>query len=348
MKKIKLFFIAFMAFIFTFSAVPGDFSSAQAWQVKYVKKLSITAGQKYKLYVKGTQKKIKWKSENRCIAKVSSVGTVKAQKKGITYVTAKIGACDYKTKVIVKAARKRTARKATIICFGGNGTVNIAGNVSDVKASFAQAVKDMKSSVNLEVNDSGTVKNSKQFFSELMTYVRRNDEYSYFTLRGYSYSYSNDGNVLKATVKLLYNITPEEKNASDQKAAQIVRSMKLKGTSEQKAIKLCQKLSDIEYRTDVATAYNALNEGIACCQGFSTAYYLLCKKAGIQCHILTGVAKTDAGSECHMWNAVKIESKWKAIDTTWNAGSPEKPYLSADAKLRSRYRDADSIFLCRS
>lgn len=346
MKKLKLFFIIFASFIFTFSVVPDAFSQSQARQITYVKKLSITEGRSYRLYVKGAYTKIKWRSRNRRIAKVSSTGTVRAAKKGITYIAAKMGSHTYSTKVVVNSGNRKSSRKATVVRFAGTGTANVAGNALAAEAGFLRAVSKMKNKIVMNVSDSAATKNPKQFFKELMTYTRQNDEYSYFTLKGCSYSYSVNEGVLHVIVSPQYNITSAQKSASEKKASQIARSVKLHGTSEQKAIQLCTYLSGVEYRRNIQTAYNALNEGVACCQGFSMAYYLLCREAGIQCHILTGTAKTNSGLNAHAWNVVKIGRKWRAIDVTWSSVSPEKPHLASGARLRSHYRDADSIFLC--
>lgn len=61
------------------------------------------------------------------------------------------------------------------------------------------------------------------------------------------------------------------------------------------------------------TAYGALVNGRALCQGYSQAMALLCSRAGIENCIVTGFA-----GEEHMWNMVKMDTGWYHIDVTWD------------------------------
>jgi hypothetical protein len=54
------------------------------------------------------------------------------------------------------------------------------------------------------------------------------------------------------------------------------------------------------------------------CQGYAKAMKIICDRLGIQCAILTGLAKSGTGEEYHMWNAVKVENVWYALDATWD------------------------------
>lgn len=61
------------------------------------------------------------------------------------------------------------------------------------------------------------------------------------------------------------------------------------------------------------TAYGALVQGKAVCEGYSRAFQLLLCEFGIESTPITGYA----GQE-HMWNLVKISGKWYHVDATWN------------------------------
>ena len=47
---------------------------------------------------------------------------------------------------------------------------------------------------------------------------------------------------------------------------------------------------------------------------------VLCDKAGIDCVLVDGHAidEPDSAGEAHMWNYVKIDGTWYAVDATWN------------------------------
>lgn len=73
-------------------------------KVKINKKaVTMTVGQTIKLKVKGTKKKVKWKSKKKAIVTVSKKGKLTAKKAGKTTIIAKLGSKKYTCKVTVKA-----------------------------------------------------------------------------------------------------------------------------------------------------------------------------------------------------------------------------------------------------
>ncbi len=64
-------------------------------------------------------------------------------------------------------------------------------------------------------------------------------------------------------------------------------------------------------------AYGALVEGIAVCQGYASAFNLLCAEAGIRsCAVSNG---------SHMWNVVLADGSFYVFDTTWDDPVPDVP-----------------------
>ena len=70
------------------------------------------------------------------------------------------------------------------------------------------------------------------------------------------------------------------------------------------------------------TAYGALVEGKAVCQGYALAMKLLLCYAGIESTVISGASQGVA----HAWNAVLLDEEWYYLDATWN-----------DAEQRIRY-----------
>ena len=62
------------------------------------------------------------------------------------------------------------------------------------------------------------------------------------------------------------------------------------------------------------TSYSALINGIAVCDGFASAFKLLCTIEGIECIEVVGSAKGGG----HAWNKVKINDVWYGVDSTWS------------------------------
>lgn len=69
------------------------------------KNVTLTVGQKVKLKVKGTKKKVKWSSTKKSVCTVKN-GTVTAKKKGTATIKAKVAKKTLKCKVTVKAKKK--------------------------------------------------------------------------------------------------------------------------------------------------------------------------------------------------------------------------------------------------
>ncbi len=63
------------------------------------------------------------------------------------------------------------------------------------------------------------------------------------------------------------------------------------------------------------TAYAALHDGTAVCQGYSNLLYRMALTAGIDCRIIT--------SADHAWNIVKLGTKYYNLDATWDSEYPE-------------------------
>ena len=67
-------------------------------------------------------------------------------------------------------------------------------------------------------------------------------------------------------------------------------------------------------RPEPFTAYGALVEGKAVCQGYALAMKLLLCYAGIQSTIISGTSQGIA----HAWNAVELNNQWYYLDPTWD------------------------------
>ncbi len=64
------------------------------------------------------------------------------------------------------------------------------------------------------------------------------------------------------------------------------------------------------------SAYGALVQGQAVCEGYARGFQYLMNRAGINCMIAVGASRR----ENHAWNMVKIGGKWYYVDATWDDG----------------------------
>lgn len=64
------------------------------------------------------------------------------------------------------------------------------------------------------------------------------------------------------------------------------------------------------------TAYGALVEGSAVCEGYARAFQLLLNRAGIPTTVINGTAVDT--NEPHMWNLILLNDRHYYVDPTWN------------------------------
>ena len=79
---------------------------------------------------------------------------------------------------------------------------------------------------------------------------------------------------------------------------------------------LCKKAEYSDDKNDpmIYSAYGAIVNSKALCEGYSKAMQLLLSRFGITAVSLTGTVK----GEGHMWNAVLLDGEWYHLDSTWN------------------------------
>ena len=58
--------------------------------------------------------------------------------------------------------------------------------------------------------------------------------------------------------------------------------------------------------------------GNSVCAGYSRAFQLLCRSAGIECIYVTGPAVKNGRTISHAWNLAYIDGNWTYIDCTWD------------------------------
>lgn len=85
------------------------------------------------------------------------------------------------------------------------------------------------------------------------------------------------------------------------------------------------------------TAYGALHDGVAVCEGYACAAKLMLNALGIRCDIQVGTCLDGGG---HAWNLVELDGQWYQMDVTWNDGGGRvTDYLLVDDAYmqKSRY-----------
>ena len=164
----------------------------------------------------------------------------------------------------------------------------------------------------------------------------RADEGDYLAcnMGGYSFEFGYDKNGRAYDYEItvtpeLYTDAEQERRVTE-RVQEIVAGLGLRemdsGYEKARAVHgyLCENVGydDIHKRNEhyhlKSTAYGALINGHAVCQGYCAAAYRLLREAGIECRVVTGLASIDGSEEYHAWNIVKIDGRWYNMDVTWD------------------------------
>lgn len=163
--------------------------------------------------------------------------------------------------------------------------------------------------------------------AELQTVLdayRRDYTYHFWLDNGYSY-YSNSTTVTKIVPKYLLSGTALEtaRAAFDSKAETLLSGITDSMSEYEKALYLHDALAGIvtyQSGTYAHTAYGALVEGTAVCDGYSEALQYLLQQAGIQSFIAIGDSNVPSSGTLvgHAWNYVRIDGAYYHTDLTWD------------------------------
>ncbi|WP_105204644.1 transglutaminase domain-containing protein [Neobittarella massiliensis] len=150
------------------------------------------------------------------------------------------------------------------------------------------------------------------------------DSPEHFWIEGYRYvTRTESGRVKK--VLLDYSGTRGEIEAQSsqlqQKLEELDSQMQGQPGDFERSVFVSDYLSaTLQYDTEQAagadayTAYGALVQGQAVCQGYAKAAQLLFQQAGMECLYVRGESR----GERHGWNIVKLEGAYYHLDPTWN------------------------------
>lgn len=103
-----------------------------------------------------------------------------------------------------------------------------------------------------------------------------------------------------------------------------------------------------ENRPQAFSAYGALVDGRAVCEGYSRAMQLLLQRAAIPCTLVSGTADGVA----HMWNVAEIDGRAYHLDATWNDAEDLLQHtffnLTTEEILRTHTLDENNlgVFTC--
>lgn len=164
---------------------------------------------------------------------------------------------------------------------------------------------------------------------------------SYGVEKGSTY-YKKDGKYYyDLKIGISYYTTASQEKQVTAEVKRIANSLKLQEKTDAGRVKavydyVCSHVSyDNAAGLDPSmahTAYNALFEGKAVCQGYASLMYRLLREMGLSTRVITGTSQ----GQLHAWNIVKLEGRWYNLDATWDSTySPSADYQKYQYFLKS-------------
>ncbi|MEV5111551.1 S-layer homology domain-containing protein [Bacillus sp. LBA3-1-1.1] len=153
--------------------------------------------------------------------------------------------------------------------------------------------------------------------------VANKNEYTNYNRSNVSYGISGSPGNYTFKLNITYRETKEQTEYVMKQAKAIVSSIIQTGMDDHEKVKAVHDyvVKHVSYDTSYKayTAYEALANRSAVCQGYTLLTYQLLKEAGIENHFVVGTGD----GQPHAWNLVKIDNKWYHLDTTFDDPVPD-------------------------
>ena len=231
-------------------------------------------------------------------------------------------------------------------------------DVEDAVAEMREAMKERETEVTIGIIGTTDQDGLRQSISELLDrateHTGKPDEGDYINFQYASYkgeartTHSGALPAIEIKYDLSYYDNAEQEAAVSAKIDEILDGLDLERKTDYEKVEaiheyLCKnvKYEEAESSDDVRrTAYGALVEGRAVCQGYCVALYRLLLEAGVDNRVIFGNGVGPNGeSAAHTWNIVDLYGDYYYVDITWDdaAGTEEYFLIPAGAGFEDEH-----------
>ena len=243
----------------------------------------------------------------------------------------------------------------------GSLTESDMENISAAAAYIREQMTQRETVItgSLEISD---MENMNSVFEaladQIFIYTSESDEGDYLKQHsgGMSWNYgaSFDGSVTTFSYELQisYYTTLEQEQEVADRIDEVLADLSLDGLSDyEKAKEIYNYIAvnvsyDYEHLGDSSymlshTAYAALIQKTAVCQGYASLFYRMAHEAGLSVRIVTGLVD----GEAHAWNMVKIGDLYYYVDATHasSSGNRDDYFLKGSISFADRQLDSDYL-----
>lgn len=213
-------------------------------------------------------------------------------------------------------------------------------SLSTVSSAVRKAMIQRKAECTVTCNFSGYSSYDSlchAIIDSAMAYTGRPDggDYILYNLENWSYTYYGSTYSIPARLKFnfkYYTTDAQERDVTSRVNSVISSFGFTKDTSDYAKVSTIYNYITSHVTYDQAnygsngydlkyTAYAALLNGTAVCQGYSLLLYRMLLECGVPCRIISDCSNNDS----HSWNIIKLGDVWYNADATWDTG--RNPYI---------------------
>ena len=234
-------------------------------------------------------------------------------------------------------------------------------SVSSASKAMREQMAARQSTITLNYKVTGTIPDNllKDIADQAMVHTGKPTEgdylrWQYAGWRGSYSGYTVSGtSYLVLTYTLTYYTTAEQEKAVDSKVAAVLSELGISGQRDYIKLQkiydyICNHtvydyghLNDSSYKLK-HTAYAALIDGTAVCQGYAVLFYRMALQSGVDARLISGTGNGGA----HAWNIAKLAGSYYNLDATWDAsyaqvGWDYRYFLKCDSNFSDHIRDSE-------
>ena len=204
------------------------------------------------------------------------------------------------------------------------------GDASTIVAALVDVLEDKDTETNTfhyQTTNLVTEETLSGWFRAAKAELDRYDQFGIKRFAATATKYTKNGEYYYTlTYTVEYYLTEDQETALDRKIAAIRVDLEKQDTVPEKVAAayayLCENVIYDTTADNCFTAYGALVEGKAVCQGYALALMRLLEELGIPVDVVLGTS----GGVNHMWNIARVNGQWYLLDVTWDSDSDEVCY----------------------
>lgn len=188
-----------------------------------------------------------------------------------------------------------------------------------VREKMTARVRDIEFSVPADWDGRATVSQVLRD-STAETDSANQGDYLRKSINSVEYSIGQYEDNVTITFTVDYNTTAQQEEFTDKKISEILAGLDMENKGEYEKISAIYTyiINNVKYNLSAEgnlkyTAYGALYNGEAVCQGISQLFYRMAKEAGVSCRMIVG----EAGGP-HAWNIAEIDGLYYLLDPTFD------------------------------